>query len=67
MEFDPDGKRLPIKIDTTTNAEYFPIPLTPTEQAVNCHAHEFIDQACKAINKSRRAFLKTWLVLQLPY
>lgn len=59
MDFDPDGKRLPIKIDTTTNAEYCPLPLTPTEQAANRHAHEFIDQACKVTNKGRRAFLKT--------
>ncbi len=59
MDFDPNGKRLPIKIDTTTNAEYCPLPLTLTEQAANRHAHEFIDRACKVTNKGRRAFLKT--------
>ncbi len=59
MDFDPEGKRLPIKIDSATNAEYCPLPLSPAEQAANRHAHEFIDQAAKAINKNRRAFLKT--------
>ena len=26
---DPDGTRLPIKLDTTTNGEFAPIPLAP--------------------------------------
>ena len=26
---DPDGTRLPIKLDATTNGEFAPIPLTP--------------------------------------
>ena len=25
--FDPEGRRLPIKLDSTSNAEYAPIPL----------------------------------------
>lgn len=25
--FDPEGQRLPIKLDSTSNAEYTPIPL----------------------------------------
>ncbi|HBV21511.1 MAG TPA: amidohydrolase [Nitrosomonas sp.] len=59
MDFDPEGKRLPIKIDTATNAEYCPQPLTATEQAANHYAHQVVDQAAKATRKSRRAFLKT--------
>ncbi|SEN04113.1 amidohydrolase family protein [Nitrosomonas marina] len=59
MEFDPEGKRLPIKVDTATNAEYCPRPLTATEIEANSHAHHCVEQAAKAIKKSRRDFLKT--------
>ena len=26
---DPEGSRLPIKLDTTSNGEFAPVPLTP--------------------------------------
>lgn len=59
MDFDPEGKRLPIKIDTATNAEYCPQPLTAAEREANRSAHQLTGQAAKALRKSRRAFLKT--------
>ncbi|SER44899.1 hypothetical protein SAMN05421690_102734 [Nitrosomonas sp. Nm51] len=59
MDFDPEGKRLPIKVDTATNAEYSPRPLTVAERKAKCHAHQFVGQAAKAIRQSRRNFLKT--------
>ena len=30
FQHDPEGLRLPIKLDTSTNGEYAPIPLSPT-------------------------------------
>jgi len=29
QQHDPEGRRLPIKLDTTTNGEFAPIPLDP--------------------------------------
>jgi len=54
---DPDGTRLPIKLDTSTNGEFAPIPLEP----VHRHARELaLDRAtanAKRLGVSRREFL----------
>src|SRR5680860_1485971 len=54
---DPDGRRLPIKLDTTTNGEFVPIPLEP----VHHHAREIASNAAsenaRRRNVSRRSFL----------
>jgi uncharacterized protein len=50
--FDPDGRRLPIKLDSTSNAEYAPIPL----EARNRHANEIAQEAATA--NAKRAGLK---------
>jgi predicted TIM-barrel fold metal-dependent hydrolase len=54
---DPDGTRLPIKVDTTTNGEFAPIPLEP----VHRHARELALAAAstnaKRLGLSRREFL----------
>ncbi|GAA3946179.1 hypothetical protein [Allohahella marinimesophila] len=57
MDFDPDGKRLPIKIDTTSNGEFVPTPLTPAEQRANHHAMELVGNAARRIGLSRRKFV----------
>jgi len=31
----PDGTRLPIKLDTTSNGEFEPVPLSPTNNEAN--------------------------------
>ncbi|MBT8131632.1 MAG: amidohydrolase, partial [Gammaproteobacteria bacterium] len=54
---DPDGIRLPIKIDSTSNGEFSPLPLTPTEQALR---NEALDQATANAQRtgvSRRQFM----------
>jgi hypothetical protein len=55
--FDPDGRRLPIKLDSTSNAEYAPIPL----EARNRHANEIAQEAAtanaKRLGLKRREFL----------
>ena len=54
---DPDGTRLPIKLDATTNGEFAPIPLEP----VHHHARELaLDAAAanaKRLGVGRRKFL----------
>ena len=54
---DPDGARLPIKLDTTSNGEFEPVPLSPMNQAANRLAHEAADKNSKRLAVSRRNFL----------
>ncbi len=58
-EFDPKGKRLPIKIDSASNGEYQPQALTSEEKAANRLAHRYADYYSKKLNLSRRQFLKS--------
>ncbi len=58
-EFDPKGKRLPIKVDSASNGEYQPHPLTNEEKAANRLAHSYADHYSKKLNLSRRQFLKS--------
>ena len=37
---DPEGKRLPIKLDSTSNGEFAPVPLWPANLEANRLAHE---------------------------
>jgi len=54
---DPDGTRLPIKLDSTSNGEFLPIPLDGVNRGANdlaqCHATE----NAKRRGLSRRAFM----------
>ena len=59
MDLDPEGRRLPIKIDTASNGEYLPRPLQPLEQAANAEAQRFVGEAARKAGLQRRAFLKT--------
>jgi uncharacterized protein len=54
---DPDGARLPIKLDSTSNGEFTPVPLSPVNQAANRLAHEAATQNAKRLALSRRKFL----------
>lgn len=54
---DPDGTRLPIKLDSTSNGEYCPIPLDPLSQHANRDALEKIDHYARRSGMTRRDFL----------
>jgi len=54
---DPEGTRLPIKIDATTNGEFAPIPLDKRERAVNRAAQERVGADAKRLGLARRSFL----------
>ena len=54
---DPDGTRLPIKLDTTTNGEFAPVPLSPVHRHARALASERASAHAKRLGWSRRAFL----------
>ncbi len=56
-QHDPDGRRLPIKLDTTTNGEFAPIPLEPVHHHANHLAFEAATRHAKRLALKRRDFL----------
>ncbi|HWA13827.1 MAG TPA: amidohydrolase family protein [Burkholderiales bacterium] len=54
---DPEGRRLPIKLDATSNGEFVPIPLTGTNREANHLAHEAATLNAKRLGMGRRGFL----------
>jgi predicted TIM-barrel fold metal-dependent hydrolase len=54
---DPDGRRLPVKLDTTTNGEYAPIPLEPMHREARHNALEQATANAKRLGLGRRSFL----------
>jgi len=56
-QIDPEGCRLPIKLDTTSNGEFEPVPLSAANIAANRTAYETATQNAKRIGRSRREFL----------
>jgi predicted TIM-barrel fold metal-dependent hydrolase len=56
-DIDPEGKRLPIKLDSTSNGEFVPVPLTETNRAANRLAHEAASAFSKKLSLGRRRFL----------
>ena len=57
VEADPDGLRLPIKIDSTSNGEFFPIPLAPVNRSANQSALVHATDNARRLGQSRRRFL----------
>src|SRR4051812_40241767 len=54
---DPEGSRLPIKLDSTSNGEYVPVPLAPANLAANRLARESGTHNAKRLGISRRRFM----------
>src|SRR5262245_15601902 len=54
---DPDGKRLPVKLDSTSNGEFEPLPLLPVHRHANALAHEAASANAKRLGMGRRDFL----------
>jgi uncharacterized protein len=54
---DPEGRRLPIKLDTTSNGEFEPVPLSPVNLAANHLAQEAATGNAKRLGMKRRDFL----------
>ncbi len=54
---DPDGTRLPIKLDSTSNGEFVPVPLDAVARHANRLAHEAAGQNANRLGMIRRAFM----------
>lgn len=54
---DPQGLRLPIKLDSTSNGEFEPVPLSATNQHANHLAQLAADSHSKRLGLGRRDFL----------
>src|SRR5688572_21426366 len=54
---DPDGKRLPIKLDSTSNGEFEPMPLSDVHHHANALAHEAAAENARRLGMPRRDFL----------
>src|SRR6185295_19982277 len=54
---DPEGNRLPIKLDSTSNGEYVPVPLAPANVAANRLAHQAASVNARKLGLTRRKFL----------
>jgi predicted TIM-barrel fold metal-dependent hydrolase len=54
---DPDGLRLPIKLDSTSNGEFEPVPLEPIHHHARRLALDAATSNAKRLGRSRRDFL----------
>ena len=54
---DPEGLRLPVKLDASSNGEYEPIPLQAVHHHANFLAHETANVNAKRLGLDRRSFL----------
>ena len=52
-----DDDRLPIKLDSTSNGEFEPVPLEPVHEHANALARETTAKNAKRLNLGRRQFL----------
>ncbi len=56
-DHDPEGLRLPVRIDTTSNGEFAPVPLDKHHVVANADALRRADDHARRTGRSRRAFL----------
>ncbi|MFT5133126.1 MAG: putative TIM-barrel fold metal-dependent hydrolase [Gammaproteobacteria bacterium] len=54
---DPEGSRLPIKLDSTSNGEVQPVALDKPAEHANQSASELVSVVAKRLGRSRREFL----------
>ena len=54
---DPEGTRLPIKLDSTSNGEFVPVPLDPVNRRANRLAVERAGENASRRGVSRRSFM----------
>ena len=57
QRIDPEGARLPIKLDSTSNGEFMPVALSRANREANQLAHEAASRNAKRLGVTRRAFL----------
>jgi hypothetical protein len=52
-----DPRRLPIKLDSTSNGEFVPVPLSPAAHAARREAQQAVAQAARRVGLDRRRYL----------
>ena len=57
IDADPEGQRLPIKLDSTSNGEFAPVPLDSSLNHANALAFDWAQGFARRLNQSRRNFL----------
>jgi len=57
QRFDPEGKRLPIKLDSTSNGEFMPIPLDGASRRANRLARQWASEHARRRGVPRRSFM----------
>ncbi len=57
VRHDPEGTRLPVKIDSASNGEFAPVPLAPVHHRANRLALEAASANAKRLGLGRRSFL----------
>jgi hypothetical protein len=57
IDLDPDGTRLPVRFDGTSNGEFVPVRTTGRQRAANALAHEIASENARRLGIGRRAFL----------
>mgnify|MGYP000900573192 FL=1 len=57
QRIDPDGLRLPIKLDSTSNGEFVPVPLEPVHQLARRDALAQATANARRLGLDRRSFL----------
>ncbi len=57
LSSDPEGKRLPIKLDSTSNGEFMPIPLDASNRRANQLAQRSASENARRRGVDRRAFI----------
>jgi predicted TIM-barrel fold metal-dependent hydrolase len=55
--FDPEGRRLPIKLDSTSNGEFRPIPLDAANRQANRLAQDWASENANRRGVDRRSFM----------
>ncbi len=58
---DPHGRRLPIKLDSTSNGEFAPVPLPRAARTARAHADAAVDAAARRLGLPRRRYLVSLL------
>jgi len=58
---DPDPRRLPIKLDTTSNGEFAPVPLEAAARHARTLAQEAVDAAARRVGQTRRNYIVSLL------
>jgi len=57
MSNDPQGLRLPVKLDTACNGEFVPLPLDPLSNEINRVAKRNVGTVARHLGRTRRAYL----------